>query len=221
MTLVQDGQARCAIYVAPEVMADDKPVAGLKFPEAETSGSACGHRYKTWRRISKKCRGPKSPRSPPRARTATNACRSSSASWPRHGSARPAWVGEVGGKPHAHRLKWSSPTLAAAIAAKIIARHAQDPQPSYSLSPDDGADWDDSAADKALDAGDFDPTFQRVSITDRLVVLCNRAAERVSPQAPDVLFGMFNLRREIARRGNVAVGLPSTYHAVCISHIGL
>lgn len=102
----------------------------------------------------------------------------------------PEWVGEVGGKPHVHRLKWSSPTLAAAIADKIIVRHAQDPQPSYSLSPDDGADWDESAADKALDAGDFDPTFQRVSVTDRLVVLCNRVAERVSPQAPDVLFGM-------------------------------
>ena len=102
----------------------------------------------------------------------------------------PEWVAEVGGKPHPHRLRWSSPTLADAIADKILAAHARDPQPSYSLSPDDGADWDESAADRALDAGDLDPTFQRVAVTDRLIVLCNRIAARVTAKYPDVLFGM-------------------------------
>ena len=307
VTLVQDGKARSAIFVAPEVMADDKPTAGLKFPEAEAeqqrqrlrasvqdlaayfkkmsgakvdvvtapradgdqripilvgelatarfgppgksapykqgfrvvvsptgvglSGeSALATSYAIYELLDRLgCRwympselGEVVPHLPTIALAeldfssapgtvfrgiwyADDAYRRRN----RHGGLllqaghalemyitpderkqHPEWVGEVGGKPHAHRLKWSSPTLAAAIADKIIARHAQDPQPSYSLSPDDGADWDDSPADKALDAGDYDPTFQRVSVTDRLVVLCNRVAEGVSPKAPNVLFGM-------------------------------
>jgi hypothetical protein len=102
----------------------------------------------------------------------------------------PEWMAEIGGKPHPKRLKWSSPTLADAVAEKILARHARSPKPSYSLSPDDGANWDQSKDDKALDAGDFDPTFQETSITDRLVVLCNRVATKVAAKEPDVLLGM-------------------------------
>ena len=102
----------------------------------------------------------------------------------------PEWVAEVKGKPSARQLKWSSATLADTIAEKILARHAANPQSSYSLSPDDTHHWDESAADLALDAGDFDPTMQLVSKTDRLLVLCNRIAARVTAKEPDVLFGM-------------------------------
>jgi hypothetical protein len=102
----------------------------------------------------------------------------------------PEWRAVIGGKPDPHRLKWSSPTLADFLADKILAQHARDPQPSYSLSPDDGASWDESKDDTALDAGDFDPTFQKVSKTDRLMVLCNRVAARVTARAPDVLLGV-------------------------------
>jgi hypothetical protein len=102
----------------------------------------------------------------------------------------PEWVGEFKGKPSATRLKWSSETLADAIARKILDRHAKDPRPSYSLSPDDGLGWDDSPADRALDAGDVDPGFGEVSKTDRLMVLCNRIAAKVAAQQPDVLLGV-------------------------------
>jgi hypothetical protein len=102
----------------------------------------------------------------------------------------PEWRAVIGGKPDPKRLKWSSPTLATFLADQILARHAKDPLPSYSLSPDDGANWDESKDDTALDAGDFDPTFQKVSKTDRLMVLCNRVAAKVAPQAPDVLLGV-------------------------------
>lgn len=102
----------------------------------------------------------------------------------------PAWVGLVGGKPSPTRLKWSNPELASVIADKILAMHASNPQPSYSLSPDDGSDFDESKEDKAIDAGDFDPTSQTVSLTDRLMVLCNRIAGRVAAKQPDVLLGM-------------------------------
>lgn len=102
----------------------------------------------------------------------------------------PEWKAEIGGKADPHRLRWSSASLAGALADKILALYAKDPQPSYSLSPDDGASWDESADDTALDAGDFDPTFQKISKTDRLMVLCNRVAARVAAKDPEVLLGV-------------------------------
>jgi sugar lactone lactonase YvrE len=105
-------------------------------------------------------------------------------------AAHPDWVASIGGKPSPHRLKWSNAGLADALADKILALHAKDPQQTYSLSPDDGADWDESAEDKAIDAGDLDPTFGQISITDRLMVLTNRVAKKVSAKHPDVLLGV-------------------------------
>ncbi len=102
----------------------------------------------------------------------------------------PEWRATIDGQPHPHRLKWSSAPLAEALAERLISRHAKDPHPSYSLSPDDGANWDESAEDKALDAGDYDTNHQQTSITDRLLVLCNRVAAKVATKDPDVLFGM-------------------------------
>jgi hypothetical protein len=49
--------------------------------------------------------------------------------------------------------------------------------------------WDESD-DRKFDAGDFDPSTQVVSKTDRLMVLCNRVAQKVAAQYPDVLFGV-------------------------------
>jgi hypothetical protein len=102
----------------------------------------------------------------------------------------PEWVGIVGGKPHARRLKWSIPAVSDAVADYWLASLEKNYVPSVSLSPDDGIDFDESAEDKALDAGDFDTTSQSVSLTDRLLVLCNRVAEKVSKKYPDVMFGM-------------------------------
>lgn len=102
----------------------------------------------------------------------------------------PEWKAEIGGKVHEHRLKWSNPALAEALADKILTLYKNDPAPSYSLSPDDGSDFDESKDDRALDASDFDAANQTVSLSDRLMVLCNRVAKRVTSQHPDLLFGM-------------------------------
>ncbi|MBM4037499.1 MAG: DUF4838 domain-containing protein [Planctomycetes bacterium] len=106
-------------------------------------------------------------------------------------AAHPEWQAtDAAGKPIPGRYKWSNRELANAIADKILAHHAANPQPSFSLSPDDGCTFDDSPADKALDAGDFDPTCQMTALTDRLLVVANRIAERVTAKVPDVLFGL-------------------------------
>jgi hypothetical protein len=101
----------------------------------------------------------------------------------------PEWIATVGGKPAPQRLKWSNKELADFVADRIIEKHEANPQPSYSLGPDDGMHFDDSPEDRALDAGDFDTTFNTTSITDRLLVFSNRIIGRVTAKHPDVLFG--------------------------------
>ncbi|HVJ91310.1 MAG TPA: DUF4838 domain-containing protein [Labilithrix sp.] len=101
----------------------------------------------------------------------------------------PEWVGTVRGKPHPVRLRWSSPALAEHIGERILERHRKDGAPSYSLSPDDGVDFDDSPEDRSLDAGDFDPAFNTPSITDRYLTLANRIASHVAASAPEVVLG--------------------------------
>lgn len=96
----------------------------------------------------------------------------------------------VDGKADEHRVKWTHPRVAQAISDTLLAQLKKDPSiNSFSLSPDDGLGWDESD-DAKLDAGDFDPSTQMVSKTDRLMVLCNRVAETVSAKYPHVKLGV-------------------------------
>jgi len=96
----------------------------------------------------------------------------------------------VGGKPHEQRIKWTHPLVVKAITDACLAQLRKDPQlHTLSLSPDDGVNWDESD-DAKFDAGDFDPAMQMISKTDRLMVLCNRVAQAVIPEHPNVKFGV-------------------------------
>lgn len=96
----------------------------------------------------------------------------------------------IKGKPDEHRVKWTHPLVAKAIADACLEQLKKDPNlHTFSLSPDDGASWDESD-DTKFDAGDFDPSTQTVSKTDRLMVLCNRVAKLVVPRHPGVKFGV-------------------------------
>ena len=100
----------------------------------------------------------------------------------------PEWRATIDGKPHPRRLKWSNPAVSDAVADTIIAMLDKNYTPSVSLSPDDGAEFDQTD-DTKLDAGDWDASMNQVSITDRYVNFCNRIAERVTKKYPDVRFG--------------------------------
>jgi len=101
----------------------------------------------------------------------------------------PDWRAVVNGKPSPFRLKWSRPEVAEAIAGKIIGYTDRTGRTTASLSPEDGAGFDESE-DPKIDADDFDPVWGGNSITDRLMVLCNRVATRVTKKYPDMLFGV-------------------------------
>lgn len=96
----------------------------------------------------------------------------------------------IGGKPDAEKLKWTHPLVADALATVTLAQLKQDPTiKTFSLSPMDGIGWDESD-DTKYDHGDFDPSAQTVSKTDRLMLLSDRVARKVCAQHPDVLFGI-------------------------------
>ncbi len=102
----------------------------------------------------------------------------------------PDWIAQYAdGRPIPGRFKWNNKALANAIAARINELQEKNPRPSWSLSPDDGIQFDESPEDRALDAGDFDPSCQTNSITDRFLVLANRIAEQVSARHPELLLG--------------------------------
>lgn len=95
----------------------------------------------------------------------------------------------IGGKPSEHNVKWTHPLVADALVAACFKHLKQYPErQSFSLSPDDGISWDESD-DKKHDAGDFDPSTQMISKTDRLLVLCNRVAEKVAAKHPNIKLG--------------------------------
>lgn len=101
----------------------------------------------------------------------------------------PEWIAEFkDGRPMNNRLKWSNKALAERIGEVIESQQKTNPRYFFCLSPDDGAVFDQSKADEAIDAGDFDPTFQMISITDRALTFYNRIVERAVKNNPDLLF---------------------------------
>jgi hypothetical protein len=103
----------------------------------------------------------------------------------------PEWMGETAeGKPLPKRFKWSNKELVEFLAQRINQKLDEDPVTSMSLVPDDGIDFDQSPQDRALDAGDFEPTLETESLTDRYLVFANGVTQRVAAKHPDVLMGM-------------------------------
>jgi hypothetical protein len=100
----------------------------------------------------------------------------------------PEWRAIINGKPSNVRLKWSNPGVQQAVADAIIAKLDKHYVPSISLSPEDGASFDESD-DTKWDAGDIDPVMGGPSITDRYVKFCNIVAEKVTKKYPDVKLG--------------------------------
>ena len=100
----------------------------------------------------------------------------------------PDWRAVIKGKPSDTRLKWSHPGVQQAVADAVVASLDKHDQPSISLSPEDGVDFDESD-DKAWDAGDFDAVMDTASITDRFVKFANIVAEKVTKKHPDVKLG--------------------------------
>ncbi len=87
-------------------------------------------------------------------------------------------------------LCWGNPETAREVASTIIANLDKKYVPTVSLSPKDGVAFCQCEKYcKPLDAGDFDPTMNTESITDRYIVFCNRIAEQVTKKYPDVRFG--------------------------------
>lgn len=109
--------------------------------------------------------------------------------------ANPEWNAESNGKRQlqkcdvGYRICWANPEVSAAVADSIITRLDQSFTPCVSISPGDGVNFCECDKCKALDTGDWDPSMSLVSITDRYINFCNRVAERVTKEYPEVKLG--------------------------------
>jgi hypothetical protein len=109
--------------------------------------------------------------------------------------ANPEWNAEINGKRQlqkcdvGYRICWANPEVSAAVADSIITRLDQSFNPCVSISPGDGVNFCECDKCKALDTGDWDPSMSLVSITDRYINFCNRVAERVTKEYPEVKLG--------------------------------
>jgi hypothetical protein len=106
--------------------------------------------------------------------------------------ANPNWRLMVNGKPHPTFLRWTRQDVADAIADAIIAKLDKDYTPSISLSPGDYVvpteDPEELHADPSPRV--WEPAANQWSVSDRLVLLANRVAQRVNTKYPDVRFGL-------------------------------
>ena len=106
--------------------------------------------------------------------------------------AHPEWCLHVNGKPHPRYLRWTRQDVADAIADNIIQRLDKSYTPSVSLSPGDYVVASDDPEEMKHDPNPrvWEPAANQWSVTDRLILLVNRVAERVGKKYPDVLFGL-------------------------------
>ena len=106
--------------------------------------------------------------------------------------AHPEWRLVIDGKPHPKYLRWTRQDVADAIADSIIARLDKEFTPTVSLSPGDYVVPADDPEERKHDPDPrvWEPAANKWSVTDRLILLANRVAERVGKKYPDVLFGL-------------------------------
>lgn len=105
--------------------------------------------------------------------------------------AHPEWRMVFNGKPSG-MFRMTRQDVADAIADTIIRRLDKDYTPSISLTPGDYVMAADDPEEMKYDPVPrvWEPAAGRWSVTDRMILLANRVAERVGKKYPDVKFGV-------------------------------
>ncbi len=105
----------------------------------------------------------------------------------------PEWCLQVDGKPHPYILRWTRQDVADAIADRIVSNLDVSYSPSVTLSPGDYLVPTEDPEEMKHDPSPrvWEPAAGRWSVTDRLILLADRVAERVGKKYPDVLFGLY------------------------------
>ena len=105
--------------------------------------------------------------------------------------AHPEWMMQINGKPIGI-FRWTRQDVADAMAENIIKRLDQNYTSSISLTPGDYVLAADDPEERKYDPEPrvWEPAAGRWSVTDRLILLANRVAEKVCKKYPDVKFGV-------------------------------
>jgi len=102
----------------------------------------------------------------------------------------PDWNMEVNGKREiCGRICWASDGAAKATGDIIIKQLDEKYEPYKGLAPADSVWFCQCEKCKALDTGDFDPAYGKMSITDRYINFINKIVKQVHTKYPEMLFG--------------------------------
>ena len=102
----------------------------------------------------------------------------------------PDWNAEVKGERKVcGRICWASDGAANATGDIIIKQLKEKYQSHKGLAPADTVWFCECDKCKALDAGDFDPAYGQMSITDRYINFVNKIVKRVHTKFPEMFFG--------------------------------
>ena len=106
--------------------------------------------------------------------------------------AHPEWCLHINGKPHPRCLRWTRQDVADAMADNIIARLDKSYVDTFSLSPGDYVVPTEDPEERKHDPEPrvWEPAANQWSVTDRLILLANRIAERIGKKYPNVKFGI-------------------------------
>jgi hypothetical protein len=106
--------------------------------------------------------------------------------------ANPDWRLHIDGEPVGRLLRWTRQDVADAVADAIIAQLDERYRDSMTLSPGDYVVPTEDPEERKHDPEPrvWEPAAGRWSVSDRLLMLANRVAERVGEKYPDVLFGL-------------------------------
>jgi hypothetical protein len=85
----------------------------------------------------------------------------------------------------------SNPKLVDYMANAIKEIRKKGGGPVIGAGPNDGAGFCECEACRALDAGDFDPFSNEISVTDRYIWFYNRVLEKVLPEYPDTKLAFY------------------------------
>ncbi|MHB0935590.1 MAG: DUF4838 domain-containing protein [Armatimonadota bacterium] len=85
----------------------------------------------------------------------------------------------------------SNPKFIAYVVQELKARRKKGAGPVFGIGPNDGAGFCECENCRALDAGDFDPFVNEVSVTDRYIWFFNQVLKGVSDEYPDTKIAFY------------------------------
>ena len=103
----------------------------------------------------------------------------------------PEYFALTNGRRQPYQLCTSNPEVLRVFCENILAQYRGNPPDVIPIGPNDGRGFCECDACRALDAGDWDPHYNQVSVTDRMIVFFNQVAQRIGKEFPGTKYSFY------------------------------